>query len=65
MTTDEVFKTLEPYFIVEDKRPEREYLIVKCRSCKASYSLGIKHGVGVATGNVLSLLDHAGSHAGG
>jgi hypothetical protein len=48
-------------FRVEDKRPEREYFILTCRTCYARWSLGIRDGK-VHPGNILVLSDHAAGH---
>ena len=61
-TSEEAYQALtQNGFKVEDKRPERDYLVVMCNTCKARWSLGIKDGK-VHGGNILSLLDHAGGH---
>lgn len=56
MTTDQ-FAALRRGFTVEDKRPEREYFIVTCKTCKARWSLKTAVG-GVNGANVLHLLNH-------
>lgn len=64
MTVNETIDTLTKNgFRAEDKRPDRDYLIVVCKVCNARWSLGIKQGGVVAGGNVLALIDHAGEHA--
>ena len=54
-------KILSEYFIIEDKRPEREYFIFRCNECKNVYSMSLKNGK-IHPGNILSLLNHAMSH---
>lgn len=55
----EEWNTLDRGFVLEDKRPEREYFIVTCKTCGKRWSLAAnsRHG-----GNILALLNHEASH---
>jgi len=59
--TREDEKTLERHgFRVEDKRPEREYHVVTCNTCKQRWAVANKH-----QSAMLALLDHAIGHESG
>jgi hypothetical protein len=60
MSAEETFQNLKRSgFLVEDKRPERDYHVVTCKTCKARWSMSVKQAEG---GAILTLLDHQIGH---
>lgn len=53
---------LQRGFTVEDKRPEREYWVITCKTCRKRWSLEIPKGGSVRGGNLLHLLNHEAEH---
>lgn len=53
-------ESLRRGFVVEDKRPEREYWVITCKTCKHRWSLAT--GKKVHGGNILHLLNHEAEH---
>lgn len=44
-------------FRIEDKRPERDYHVITCKSCGARWSMLVKAG-GINGAGILTLLNH-------
>jgi hypothetical protein len=61
MTHEAIAFLTDNGFRAEDKRPERDYLVVSCRTCCSRWTLQIVRAFVLGT-EVLALLDHQGKH---